>query len=70
MDILAERMKQLRTEANIKQEDLARELGLSISAYRRYEWGAREPGASVIRAIATYFHVSADWLLGLSGTRN
>ena len=70
MDILAERMKQLRTETNIKQEDLAAELGLSISAYRRYEWGAREPGASVVRALAAYFHVSADWLLGLTDERH
>ena len=69
MDILSERMKQLRTEANINQEDLAKDLGLSLSAYRRYEWGAREPGASTVRALASYFHVSADYLLGLSDDR-
>lgn len=69
MDILAERMKLLRKEADIKQESMAEQLGLSMSAYRRYENGTREPMAPTIVALARYFGVSADYLLGLTETR-
>lgn len=64
MKILAERMKLLREERDIKQEDMAKNLGLSMSAYCRYEWGTREPTAPTVAAIADFFNVSADYLLG------
>lgn len=66
---LAERMKELRKAKNLRQEDAAAELGLSMSAYCRYELGSREPNASVIVRMADYYDVSADYLLGRSDTR-
>ena len=66
MKILAERMKSLRIEKNLKQTDVASALGLSISAYCRYEYGQREPHASTIVALAKLYQVSTDYLLGLS----
>lgn len=66
MKILAERMKSLRLNANLKQTDAAKALDLSISAYCRYEYGQREPGAVTIAAMARLYHVSADYLLGLT----
>ena len=35
-------------------------------AYYRYEQGTREPSASVIIALANFFGVSTDYLLGLT----
>ena len=49
---LPERMKALRLEHHMTQEEAARALGLSMSAYCRYELGKREPPASVLLAIA------------------
>ncbi len=66
MKILAERMKKMRIENNMKQTDVAGALGLSISAYCRYEYGQREPNATTIAAMARLFQVSADYLLGLT----
>ncbi len=65
MQILAERLLTLRKERHLKQTELAKELGLSISGYCRYEYGEREPTASVIVRMARYFGVSSDYLLGL-----
>ena len=61
MEILAERMKLLRQDAKLKQVDAAKALGISISAYCRYEYGQREP-----EAMARLYHVSADYLLGIT----
>ena len=69
MEILAERMKKLRISHELKQTEAAEGLGLSISAYCRYEYGEREPTASTIYKMAKLYQVSADYLLGLSDQR-
>lgn len=66
---LPERMKALRLEHHMTQEEAARALGLSMSAYCRYELGKREPPASVLLAIAELYRVSADFLLGRPGAQ-
>ena len=66
---LAQRMRALRLERQMKQEEMARQLGLSMSAYCRYERGEREPTASTIVALADFFAVSADYLLGRTDQR-
>ena len=38
MEILAQRMKKLRLENKMKQTEAAEALGISISAYTRYEY--------------------------------
>lgn len=61
---LSERLKELRKERNLRQEDIAAALRLGISTYCRYEQGKREPTASVLINIADYYNVSVDYLLG------
>lgn len=65
MSVLSERLKELRLANQKKQDELAELLDLSYSAYKRYEYGEREPTASTIVRMARYFHVSSDYLLGL-----
>ena len=67
MGILAERMKELRIENKLKQTEVAETLGVAISTYCGYEYGEREPGAKTIAAMAKFYGVSADYLLGLDG---
>lgn len=69
MKVLAERLRILRKEQNMRQEDVAAALGLSTNGYQRYELNQRDPDAPVIAAIADLFHVSADYLLGRSDER-
>ncbi|WP_294473446.1 helix-turn-helix transcriptional regulator [uncultured Intestinimonas sp.] len=64
MDILAKRLRELRKERGLKQEELAALLGISLSGYTRYEHGERDPNAPTLAAMADFFQVSADYLLG------
>lgn len=66
MKILAQRLRILRKGKNLRQEDIARELGLSTNGYQRYELDKRDPEAPIIAALARFYQVSADYLLGLS----
>jgi transcriptional regulator with XRE-family HTH domain len=69
MEILAQRLRILRKEQKLRQEDVAAALGLSTNGYQRYELNQRDPDAPVLAAIADLFHVSADYLLGRKDER-
>lgn len=64
MMALSDRLKQLRLQKNITQEQLAKHLGIPRSTYSNYEYGNREPDANTLNKIADYFDVSVDYLLG------
>lgn len=69
MKVLAERLRLLRKEQKMRQEDAAAALGLSTNGYQRYELNQRDPDAPVLAAMADLFHVSADYLLGRTDER-
>ena len=56
---------QLRKDANISQKTLAKAVGVTQKAVGFWESGINEPKASYIVALAKYFGVSADYLLGI-----
>ena len=60
-----ERLKELRQEKNIGQNQLASDLGISNASISYYETGKQEPTASTIIKLANYFNVSSDYLLGI-----
>ena len=64
MKILGERLRALRKERHLTQHDMADVLDISFNFYCRYEKNEREPMAPTIVAMADYFNVSADYLLG------
>ena len=66
MSKLAERMKELRVENKMKQTEVAKAVGVSISAYCSYEYGNRDPQTATLVALAQLYHVSADYLLGMN----
>ena len=59
-----ERLREVRKEAGLRQEDAAHDLGIQYSTYRRYEAGGTEPTVSAAARIADYFNVSLDYLAG------
>lgn len=65
-----ERLRLLRQEARMSQHDLANRLGVSKSSINMYERGEREPGFETLEAIADYFNVDMDYLLGKSEHRS
>ena len=69
MLILAKRLSLLRKEQNLKQKEVAQELGISLNSYQRYETNEREPTALVLVQMARFYHVSLDYLAGLKDER-
>lgn len=55
-----ERLKLLRRESGLSQQDFAKQLGTSKSSVNMYERGEREPGIETLEAIADYFNVDMD----------
>ena len=64
------RLRQLRTERKLSQEELGKELHLGTSAISMYERGEREPDFEKLGMIADFFNVSIDYLLGKSDIQN
>lgn len=56
--------KRLRKQADLTQDQLAAELQLSRSAISMYERGEREPDFETLEAIADYFNVDMNYLIG------
>ena len=51
-------------------EKLAARIGLAISAVSSYESGSRYPSFETLIKLARIFHVSTDYLLGLTEKRS
>lgn len=66
MSSLSERLKYLRIDNNITQKELAKQIGISERGIIRYEIGERNPTIEIIIAIADFFDVSLDYLVGRS----
>ena len=59
------RLKELRKQAGLTQQQLATQLGITKSVVSFYELQARSPSPEVLAKLAQIFHVSTDYLLGL-----
>lgn len=71
MPKFADRLKLLRTQYGLSQRLLANKLGcISKSSINMYERGEREPGLELLEAIADFFNVDMDYLLGKSDIPN
>lgn len=64
-ETFGERLKSLRIEKNIGQVELAKKLEVSKGVISLWENNLREPSMSNIKAIAIYFGVTSDYLIGL-----
>lgn len=63
------RLKKLRKEKSLRQEDLAEILNLGQTTIANYEKNIRFPNQKTLNNIADYFEVSLDYLLGRSTKR-
>jgi len=65
-----DRLKELRNEKRLTQEDLASKFYLNKSSISRYETGKQVPELELLQSISKYFNVSVDYLLGNSDIKN
>ena len=63
-------LNNLRTEMDMRQEDLAKILGVHRASISKYEKNDRFPDPNILNEIADYFNVSVDYLLGRTKNRN
>lgn len=64
------RIQELLFEKRITQQDLAKEINMTAATLSRNLNGHNPPKAEVIVAIANYFNVSTDYLLGLTNNKH
>lgn len=63
---LSENIKRLRHERNLTQETLAEFLGVTFQSVSNWERGESYPDITMLPAIASFFKVSVDELLGIA----
>lgn len=63
------RVKELRKQKHITQEELGKVLDIQKAAISKYENGRAEPSAEVLKKMSAYFGVSIDYLLGNSTSK-
>lgn len=61
-----ERLKELRTEKGLSQDDLAKALKVNQRSVSNWETGVRQPDYETLVFLAEYFSVTTDYLLGIS----
>lgn len=64
--MIGERLFELRKDAGLTQDDLAAILNINKHSISSYERNRSEPPDTIKIAIAQYFNVSIDYLLGLT----
>lgn len=69
MPTFAERIKELRTEHNLTQEQLGEVIGVKHYSIYSYEKGRSYPEMRGLVKLADYFGVSMDYLAGRTDRR-
>lgn len=69
MNVFGERLKELRGKMSLNELSIEinkkYDSNISKSMLSRYETGNADPKMEVVRILADYFNVSADYLIGL-----
>ena len=63
--MIGEKLKKLRRNRDLTQEEVATHLGISYQAISKWERGDGYPDITMLPALANYFAVSVDELIGM-----
>ena len=66
MDTVGKRLQFLREQANKTQDEIADCLNITQQTYSRYETGRVDLPMRHLKALTSYYQVSADYILGNS----
>jgi len=69
MTSFGERLRELRLEKNMYQEDFGKHFSLSRRQIYRYESGENEASIQMLIELADFFGVSVDYLIGHTDVR-
>ena len=67
--MIFQRIRDLREDSDLTQEQVAEMLGVKQTTYSKYELGRIEVPAEVLIKLADYYQVSLDYLVGREGRR-
>lgn len=70
MSNFSKRLRELRLSRGVSMQKLADSVKMSKSSINMYERDAREPGLETLEAIADFFNVDLDYLIGKTDTPN
>lgn len=65
MKVFGERLRELRNESGLSAKKLGQKIGVSDAAIINWENDVNSPTAEYICALAKFFKVSSDYLLGM-----
>lgn len=57
------RLKELRLQKGLTQQQVATAIGKTYQAYSYYENGKRDPDTETLKLLADFFEVTVDYLL-------
>lgn len=60
------RLRDLREDMDLTQDELVKRLGMHKTTYTNYEQGKREPPFELIIKLAKFYNVSTDYIAGLT----
>lgn len=66
MDSYFPRLRDLREDRDLSQEQIAMFLNMKQPQYSRYERGIRDLPTDVLIKLALFYHTSTDYILGLT----
>lgn len=69
MAIFGDRLRFLREEKDLSQEELGKIINSAKSTISQYELGKRNPDPATLLQFADFFNVSTDYLLGRTDRR-
>ena len=65
----SQRIASLRKERGLKQREMADKFDIKLRTYQGYEYGESYPDVAKLIALADFFDVSLDYLVGRSDIR-
>ena len=69
LQIMGQRLRELRAERKLPQKELAEMLDVTLRHYQRVEHGEINLSVLTLCTLADYYGVTTDYLLGRSETR-
>ncbi len=67
---MANRLRDLREDADLNQTQLAKILGMSQTGYSKYETGENDIPTQVLIKLSQFYKTSIDYILGVSDQKN
>lgn len=68
--MFTQRLKNLRKQAGLTQQEIAQSLQTSRQNYAQWENGKRKPSQETLEKFADYYNVSIDYLTGKSDIKD